>query len=113
MTILEDVKELLEVDLGEDIYDKQLLLYVNAGLRYLINSGVPLFTIEEDDEKEVFTNIEEGDYSIVLQYLHLFTLQRFDRSLMTGGGTTQDWIDSELLSLLQQLKIKYDRGDAT
>lgn len=35
MAILDDLKELLEIDLEEQIYDKQLLLYANGGIAYL------------------------------------------------------------------------------
>jgi hypothetical protein len=38
-TVLEDLKQLLEVDLDEEIYDNQLLLYANGGLKYLMNNA--------------------------------------------------------------------------
>lgn len=108
-TILEKIKTLLEVDLSEEIFDDQLLLYLNNGLRYLINNKIPLSLIDDTTTIEAWTEIIAGDDQVVLSWLHLYTIQRFDRSLMQTGGTTMEWIDKEQENLLYQLKVKYDQ----
>lgn len=112
MKILEAIKNLVEIDVDEEIYDAQLLLYANSGIQYLINNKVPISRIDENSESEVWTEIEEDDYLIILDWLHLRILQRFDRTLMAGNQTTTaTWIDSEMTNLIYHLKCKYDRSD--
>ncbi|MBL1223730.1 phage head-tail connector protein [Enterococcus sp. BWR-S5] len=112
MKILEEIKNLIEVDVEETIYDSQLLLYANSGIQYLINNNVPIGKIEENSESTEWNEIDEDDYLIILDWLHLRILQRFDRTLMTGNQTTTaTWIDSEMTNLIYQLKCKYDRSD--
>ena len=108
-TILGDVKELLEVDLSEKIYDNQLLLYLNSGIAYLKNNKVPVESVETDTTFESWDNIKDEDYHIILSWLNLYTLQRFDRTLMSSGAkTTMNWIDSEMTDLIYHLKTRYD-----
>lgn len=113
MPILSDLKTLLEVDIDETIFDDQLLLYANAGLRYLANNKVPVSDIDKDTIFSDFSDLREGDSNIVMSWLHLYTLQRFDRTLMQGSGTTSNWIDGEMLDLLTHLKVLYDNEVAT
>ena len=123
MSVLDDLKNLLEVDVEETIFDAQLLLYANSGIAYLKNNGIPVERIGTTDDvfafqKEltenttsdtVWHNLRDDDYEIVLAWLHLYCLQRFDRTLMTSAyKTTQNWIDSEMTNLIYQLKVRYD-----
>ena len=108
MTILETIKEMVEVDVEEDIFDVQLLQYINSGISYLQRNAIPVIRIEKETELTEWTEIKEEDKEIILDWLHLRCVQRFDKSLMTGGGTTMEWIDSELSDLLYQLKSIYE-----
>lgn len=110
--ILDELKELLEVDVSETIFDTQLLLYANGGIGYLINNGIPLTRIDEETDYDSWELRELHDYDVILSWLHLYCLQRFDRTLMTTAyKTTTNWIDEEMTNLLYQLKIRYDRSD--
>ena len=108
-TILAMVKTMLELDISEDIFDDQLLLYLNAGIQYLINNKIPVTSIGETTTPDAFTGLKTGDSQIVIQWLHLYCLQRFDRTLMEGSGTTLNWLDGELQDLIYQLKVIYDQ----
>ncbi len=112
MKILEAIKNLVEIDVDEEIYDTQLLLYANSGIQYLINNRVPITKIGKTTESEAWNDIDADDYLIILDWLHLRILQRFDRTLMAGNQTTTaTWIDSEMTNLIYHLKCKYDRSD--
>ena len=123
MSVLDDLKNLLEVDVEETIFDAQLLLYVNSGIAYLKNNGIPVERIgttsdvfafqkeltENKTSNAIWHNLRDDDYEIVLAWLHLYCLQRFDRTLMTSAyKTTLNWIDSEMTNLIYQLKVRYD-----
>lgn len=123
MSVLDDLKNLLEVDVEETIFDAQLLLYANSGIAYLKNNGIPVERIgttndvfafqkeltENTTSDTVWNELRDDDYEIVLAWLHLYCLQRFDRTLMTSAyKTTQNWIDSEMTNLIYQLKVRYD-----
>ena len=123
MSVLDDLKNLLEVDVEETIFDAQLLLYANSGIAYLKNNGIPVERIgttsdvfafqkeltENKTSNAVWHNLRDDDYEIVLAWLHLYCLQRFDRTLMTSAyKTTLNWIDSEMTNLIYQLKVRYD-----
>lgn len=123
MSVLDDLKNLLEVDVEETIFDAQLLLYVNSGIAYLKNNGIPVERIgttsdvfafqkeltENKTSNAIWHNLRDDDYEIVLAWLHLYCLQRFDRTLMTSAyKTTQNWVDSEMTNLIYQLKVRYD-----
>ena len=123
MSVLDDLKNLLEVDVEETIFDAQLLLYANSGIAYLKNNGIPVERIgttndvfafqkeltENKTSNAIWHNLRDDDYEIVLAWLHLYCLQRFDRTLMTSAyKTTQNWIDSEMTNLIYQLKVRYD-----
>ncbi|CYU89657.1 TPA: hypothetical protein TZY74_000031 [Streptococcus suis] len=107
MTILETIKEMVEVDVEEDIFNVQLLRYINSGISYLQRNAIPVIRIDKKTELEGWTDIKEEDRETVLDWLHLRCVQRFDKSLMNGGATTMEWIDSELTDLLYQLKAIY------
>ena len=110
-TILNVIKELLEVDIEESIFDNQLLIYLNGGIAYLKNNKVPITRVSIDSTTQEWLDngLIEGDEDIVIQWLHLYALQRFDRSLMNiSSSTTQEWIDNELSNLIHQLKVRYD-----
>lgn len=107
MTILETIKEMVEVDVEEDIFDGQLLRYINSGISYLQRNGIPVSKVATDTELETWANIKEEDQDSILDWLHLRCVQRFDKSLMTGSKTTMEWIDSELTNILYQLKAVY------
>lgn len=124
MSVLDDLKNLLEVDVEETIFDAQLLLYANSGIAYLRNNGIPVERIgttsdvfafqkeltENKTSDVVWHNLRDDDYEIVLAWLHLYCLQRFDRTLMTSAyKTTLNWIDSEMTNLIYQLKVRYDK----
>ena len=123
MSVLDDLKNLLEVDVEETIFDAQLILYANSGIAYLKNNGIPVERIgttsdvfafqkeltENKTSNTVWHNLRDDDYEIVLAWLHLYCLQRFDRTLMTSAyKTTLNWIDSEMTNLIYQLKVRYD-----
>lgn len=108
MTILNTIKEMVEVDVEEDIFDVQLLRYINSGISYLQRNAIPVIRIDQDTELGEWTDIGEEDRETVLDWLHLRCVQRFDKSLMTGSKTTMEWIDSELTNLLYQLKAIYE-----
>lgn len=109
MSVLDDLKNLLEVDVEETIFDAQLLLYANSGLAYLANNGVPVNRIDVLGDSSDWTLKEAHDYDIILSWLHLYCLQRFDRTLMTSAyKATVNWIDSEMTNLITQLKVRYD-----
>ena len=123
MSVLDDLKNLLEVDVEETIFDAQLLLYANSGIAYLRNNGIPVERIgttsdvfafqkeltENTTSDTVWHNLRDDDYDIILAWLHLYCLQRFDRTLMTSAyKTTLNWIDSEMTNLIYQLKVRYD-----
>ena len=122
MSVLDDLKNLLEVDVEETIFDAQLILYANSGIAYLKNNGIPVERIgttsdvfafqkeltENKTSNTVWHNLRDDDYEIVLAWLHLYCLQRFDRTLMTSAyKTTLNWIDSEMTNLIYQLKVRY------
>ncbi|MCM0582790.1 hypothetical protein H9L19_06815 [Weissella diestrammenae] len=109
MTVLNDLKELLEMDSDEDIFDSQLLQHANSGINYLKNNAIPITKIDLDTEP---WDAVKDDYQTVLSWLNLFVLQRFDRSLMNGPAATKQWIESDMEDSLYQLKIKYDRGQS-
>lgn len=112
MVVLQELKTLLEVDVEETIFDNQLLMYANAGIGYLVNNGIPVSRIDKTTTNAAFNFTNESDYDVFLAWLHLYCLQRFDRTLMTQGSqTTLNWIDTEMTNLIYQLKVKYDRGD--
>lgn len=109
--ILSSIKTILEVDLEETIFDDQLLLYLNSGLSYLINNKIPVSTIDATTTSDAFValGLKSNDVLITLSWLHLYTLQRFDRTLMQSNeNTTANWIDIEMDNLLYQLKTFYD-----
>lgn len=114
-TILETTKELLEVDVEEEIFDNQLLLYVNAGMRYLVNNKIPVGVVKTDTTFDDFKNLKAGDEHIVISWLHLYAMQRFDRTLMTTNSiatATKSWIDTEMQDLITQLKAIYDNSSS-
>ncbi|MDY3041193.1 hypothetical protein [Streptococcus pluranimalium] len=106
-TILDTIKEMVEVDVEEDIFDVQLLRYINSGISYLQRNAIPVIRIEKDTKLEGWMDIEEEDRETVLDWLHLRCVQRFDKSLMTGSSATMEWIDEEMANLLYQLKAIY------
>lgn len=107
MTILNKIKDMVEADIEETIFDNQLLLYINSGISYLRRNGIPVSKITNKSTLENWKDIEEDDKYTILDWLHLRCIQRFDKSLKTGSKTTNDWIDSELTNLIYQLKAIY------
>lgn len=105
--ILETIKEMVEIDVDEEIFDTQLLRYINSGISYLQRNGIPVTSVEEITDTDVWSELKSDDVESVLDWLHLRCVQRFDKSLMTGSGTTMEWIDSELTNILYQLKSVY------
>lgn len=106
--IFKTLKEMVEVDVEEDIFDVQLLRYINSGISYLQRNAIPVVKIAENSKLTDWPDIEEEDKETILDWLHLRCVQRFDKSLMTGGATTMEWIDSELTNILYQLKAIYE-----
>lgn len=106
--ILNIIKEMVEVDVEEDIFDVQLLRYINSGISYLKRNGIPVSHIKAYTELAEWVDIEEGDRETIIDWLHLRCVQRFDKSLMTGSATTMEWIDTELTNILYQLKAIYE-----
>ena len=116
MTILERLKELIEIDVAEEIFDVQLLQYVNMGLRYLANNAIPVGVATELTAFEDFDKLREGDWNIVLAWLHLYVIDRFDsisaNSNSRGSTAWQTWLSEDMADKLYQLKTFYDRGSA-
>ncbi|MDQ0221988.1 phage head-tail connector protein [Streptococcus moroccensis] len=108
MTILNKIKEMVEVDVEEDIFDVQLLRYINSGISYLQRNAIPVSVIDKDTDLTGWPDINEEDRETVLDWLHLRCVQRFDKSLMTGSAATMEWIDGEMTNLLYQLKAIYE-----
>lgn len=113
MAIIDDVKELLEIDTTS--YDNQLLLVVNSGISYLINNDIPLVNISLSDDKSVFTDLNTQDYYLVLEYLQLHTMQNFD--LTTGQLYDRQMLIKTAIrhrsqALLYQLRILYNAYDS-
>ena len=77
MTILNEIKNLIEVDIEETIFDNQLLFYANSGISYLI-----------------------------IKYLYIISIQQFDQDLISSSATN-DFLESEKLDILMHLKIRY------
>jgi hypothetical protein len=114
MNILESLKELLEVDLDEQIFDNQLILYINLGIGFLANNNIPVTSITDSSVANDWTGLSDDDTNVVISYLQLHVLQRFDRTLMTkNANTTQMWIEKEKDSLLYHLKCKFDVGEGS
>jgi hypothetical protein len=112
-SIFSKVKTLLEIDLSDDIFDSELLLYLNTGIRYLINNKIPINLIDEStlSDEWISDGLKSGDENIVIAWLHLYCLQRFDRTLTTEFNSTlkiNNWLDAELNNLIYQLKVIYD-----
>jgi hypothetical protein len=107
MTILNKIKEMVEVDVEEEIFDTQLLSYINSGISYLTRNNIPITRIDKESELTEWNKIEEDDKETILDWLHLRCVQRFDKSLMIGNSTTMSWIDEELTNILYQLKAIY------
>ena len=103
MTILNQIKEMVEVD----VFDTQLLSYINSGISYLTRNNIPITRIDKESELTEWNKIEEDDKETILDWLHLRCVQRFDKSLMIGNSTTMSWIDEELTNILYQLKAIY------
>jgi hypothetical protein len=108
--VLEDIKTLLELDLCQPIFDAQIMGYANIGAQEMRNNGVPVTGITLTTLREEFaTTLRDGDYHKALDFLHLFCLQRFDRTLMTeSSAAARNWIDTELSRILHELKVLYD-----
>ena len=109
MTVLEAVKRLVEVEIEEDIFDDQLLLYVNMGIAYLINNAIPIFEVDKNTSIEEWTEIEENDRKLIIQYLYLDTISQFDRDLAASKATT-DYLEARKIENLLQLKCRYEGG---
>lgn len=108
--LLEKVKTLLEVDVTEPIYDDQLLLLINGGISYLLNNGIPVAAVDDSTTFDDFAGLTEPDRAVVLQWLFLWVLQRFDMTTMSDNKftvTTGSWIADELDNLLYMLKVQY------
>lgn len=103
MPVLKDLKEMVEVDVEETIFDKQLLLHANSGIAYLKNNLIPVSRITELTEQTEWS-LREDDYDVVLNWLHFYVLQRFDRQI---GATTLNWINQEMTDLFYHLKAGY------
>ena len=107
MTILNQIKEMVEVDVEEEIFDTQLLSYINSGNLEKTGTKNTITRIDKESELTEWNKIEEDDKETILDWLHLRCVQRFDKSLMIGNSTTMSWIDEELTNILYQLKAIY------
>ncbi|MCL2536954.1 MAG: hypothetical protein FWE51_01545 [Coriobacteriia bacterium] len=112
ITILGAVKDLVEVDVAEDIFDSQLLAIINTGMVFLKNQAIPVGAINADTGLDDFNMLKDDDIHIVIAWLHLYCLQRFDRTLSAGQGqsATVSWIDREMTNFIMHLKVRYDNG---
>lgn len=104
-TILNTVKTMLELDISDNIYDDELLLYLNSGIQYLINNKIPITLIDKTTTIDAFTNLKSGDSQLLTEWLHFYCMPRFDMEL---SSTTLNWINSELENLIYHLKTVYD-----
>lgn len=105
--LLEDVKEMVETDLEETIFDKQLTIYIRSGSAYLKNNSIPVPDFEKEDEEIQSMYKEPDDYHLVLYWLHFHVIRVFDKEI---SATTLSFIQEEMINTLYQLKIKYSRS---
>jgi hypothetical protein len=116
LTILADIKTLLEVDVDETIYDDALLGHINTGMVFLQTNAIPVGVVSgevEGSELEGDGLLKSGDYETIKEYLYFHCLARFDGSVMAANRFTSaysNWIENQLTVLLYSLKARYDRS---
>ena len=108
MTILNDVKELVEIDIDEGIYDRKLILHINSGVAELVNNAIPISKIDVQTLDVDWKLIESNDYQIICDWLYFYVIGRLERPRITGRATS-DFIEKQMTNLLYQLKAKYDK----
>ena len=106
MTILNEIKNLVEVDVEETIFDNQLLFYANSGISYLINNGIPINNISLNSETNEWEKVDKQDIYLIIKYLYLHSLQQFDQEIVSSTATN-NFIEAEKLDILTHLKMRY------
>jgi len=89
MTILNQIKEMVEVDVEEELFDTQLLSYINSGISYLKRNNIPITRIDEDSELTEWNEIEE-DESIADYKLPKLVLQPLVENAIYHGMEGMD-----------------------
>jgi hypothetical protein len=108
-TILEDIKEMIRVDLSEQIFDTEIMLHINNGVSELINNNIPITNIQLLDASGIWDKISKNDYQLILAWLYYYIMLRFERSLWGKGSTTAThFIEKDMTDLLWKLKASYD-----
>jgi hypothetical protein len=104
MAILDDVKAFCEVE-ATTIYDNRLLGYLNAGLSWLANLGIPV-TIPVIGTETGFPGLQSPqDYILISYWCQLHCQQLFDKEIWRA---TAKWIDEEKVKVEYQLFAIYD-----
>lgn len=101
--IFQTIKDLVELDLSEDIFDNQLLNYINQNIQYMINNGIPITLIDMDTNFSDWSQLRAGDENIICKYLSYTCLVQLDNSFLS-----KNTIDKILEDTLYQLKVIYD-----
>jgi hypothetical protein len=110
MTVLADIKVILEVD-DTDTFDSQLLLYINSGLAYLMQNGIPVSTADQTTDASAWSGLKAEDYGIVRDWLAFNVKMRFDQTAQFGNlSMSQAFFDTYMSDLLYGLKCRYDRA---
>lgn len=105
-SILEVIKEMLEVE--GNAFDSQLLIYINTGISFLRHHGVNINTINSNTMS--WDGVSNDIQNLCIQWLHINTLQNFDRELVETS-TTNNWLEQQKESIIYQLKavISYEK----
>lgn len=110
MTILDEIKEKIEIEKSETIYDNQIILELNTGISSLIKNNIPVSFIEKNDDTSKWENIKENDKPIIVDWLRFNMLPKFDKDLL-ASPVTLEYINDTKIDILYQLKATYDNGD--
>lgn len=105
-TILNIIKEMLEVE--GNAFDSQLLIYINTGISFLKHLGLNIRNIKSDTKK--WDNVSNDVQNLCIQWLHIYTLQNFDKELIETS-TTNNWLEQQKDAIIYQLKavINYEK----
>lgn len=113
-TVLEDIKVLVELDAEETIYDNTMLGHINTGMAFLKSNAIPVDAVVPSTvgaDLEGSGKLRIGDYALLKDWLYFHCLQRFDATTMSTNrftSTYNNWIESQMTTLLHNLKARYD-----
>lgn len=102
--LINKIKEMIEIEPDEKIYDSQITLLINAGLGYLSNNNIPVPKLDEEEAESRAKYKNDNDYDLVVFWLHFYVLLSFDRMI---NQTTINFIQNQMTDTLIQLKVLY------